>query len=64
MIVGVADTHTAIWHLFRFRDLRLSKAAASFINNAATALRRIAVSSVTLAEVVYLVEKAKTITPS
>ena len=55
MIAGVADTHTAIWHLFG--DARLSKAAASFIDNAATARQRIAVSSVTLAEIVYLVEK-------
>lgn len=57
MIVGVADTHTAIWYLFN--DVRLSKVAASFIDDAAAARQRIAVSSVTLAEVVYLIEKKR-----
>src|SRR5260370_8371427 len=55
MIAGVADTHTALWHLFD--DKRLSAAAEAFINNAATARRKIAISSISLAEVVYLVEK-------
>jgi hypothetical protein len=34
MIAGVADTHTALWHLFD--DKRLSTAAGAFINEAAT----------------------------
>ncbi|HEV2199468.1 MAG TPA: type II toxin-antitoxin system VapC family toxin [Bryobacteraceae bacterium] len=55
MISGVADTHTALWHLFD--DPRLSRPAAEFIDQAAAARRRIVVSSVSLAEVVYLVEK-------
>lgn len=55
MISGVADTHTALWHLFD--DPRLSRPAADFIDQAARARRRIAVSSVSLAEVVYLVER-------
>jgi PIN domain nuclease of toxin-antitoxin system len=33
MIAGVADTHTAIWHLFD--DPRLSQAARKFIDDAA-----------------------------
>jgi PIN domain nuclease of toxin-antitoxin system len=53
-IAGVADTHTALWHLF---DKRLSTAAEAFINEAATARRKIAISTISLAEVVYLVEK-------
>jgi len=55
MIAGVADTHTALWHLFD--DKRLSAAAEAFINEAATARRKIAISTISLAEVVYLVEK-------
>ena len=55
MIAGVADTHTALWHLYG--DARLSARAASFINEAANARQKIAVSSITLAELVYLVEK-------
>jgi PIN domain nuclease of toxin-antitoxin system len=43
MIAGVADTHTALWHLFD--DKRLSAAAESFINEAATARRKIAIST-------------------
>jgi PIN domain nuclease of toxin-antitoxin system len=55
MIAAVADTHTALWHLFG--DARLSAAAAAFISDAATARRKIAISTISLAEVVYLVEK-------
>ncbi len=55
MIAGVADTHTALWHLFD--DKRLSVVAEAFINEAAKARRKIAISAITLAEVVYLVEK-------
>ena len=54
MIAAVADTHTALWHLFD--DSRLSRAAADFINQAA-ARRKIALSAISLAEVVYLIEK-------
>jgi PIN domain nuclease of toxin-antitoxin system len=57
MIVGVADTHTALWLLFD--DKRLSKAAGDFIENAAAQRRSIAVSAITVAEVVYLVEKGR-----
>ena len=55
MIAGVADTHTALWHLFD--DKRLSAAAEAFIDEAATARRKIAISTISLAEVVYLIEK-------
>jgi PIN domain nuclease of toxin-antitoxin system len=57
MIAGVADTHTALWHLFA--DKRLSAAAEAFINDAANARRKIAISTISLAEVVYLVEKSR-----
>jgi PIN domain nuclease of toxin-antitoxin system len=55
MIAAVADTHAALWYLFN--DARLSAAAEAFINDAAAARRKIAISSISLAEVVYLVEK-------
>jgi PIN domain nuclease of toxin-antitoxin system len=57
MIAGVADTHTALWHLFD--DKRLSAAAETFISDAAIARRKIAISTISLAEVVYLVEKGR-----
>ena len=55
MIAGVADTHTALWHLFD--DAHLSARARDFIDQAAGARRKIALSSISLAEIVYLVEK-------
>ena len=55
MIAGVADTHAALWHLFD--DARLSRAAGAFISEAATTRRKIAISIISLAELVYLIEK-------
>ncbi len=55
MIAAVADTHTALWYLFN--DARLSKVAGDFIDNSAAAGTQIAISSISLAEIVYLVEK-------
>ena len=55
MIAGVADTHTALWYLYD--DARLSVAAGDFIDQAAAAGRQIVVSSISLAEIVYLIEK-------
>jgi PIN domain nuclease of toxin-antitoxin system len=55
MIAGVADTHTVLWYLFD--DERLSAAAGEFIEQAAAAGNRIGVSSISLAEIIYLIEK-------
>lgn len=55
MIAGVADTHTALWYLYD--DARLSVAAGDFIDQAAAAGKQIVVSSISLAEIVYLIEK-------
>ena len=55
MIAGVADTHAAVWHLFD--DARLSITAGNFIDTAAKQARHVVVSAISLAEVVYLVEK-------
>ena len=57
MIAGVADTHTAHWYLFG--DLRLSARAKEFIDQAAASRRSIEVSPISLAEIVYLVEKSR-----
>ena len=57
IVVGVADTHAAVWHLFD--DPRLSAAARAFIDEAAAAGDMIAVSAISLAEIVYLVEKGR-----
>ena len=55
MIAGVADTHTAIWHLFG--DSRLSRLASEFIDSAAAARNKIVLSTISVAEVGYLIEK-------
>lgn len=57
MIVAVADTHAVIWNLFD--DNHLSQTAREFIENAAVEGDLIAISSITLAEIVYLVEKER-----
>lgn len=57
MIAGVADTHVAIWYLFD--DSKLSKAASAFIDQAVKSGAKIAVSSISLIEIVYLVEKVR-----
>ena len=55
MIAGVADTHTALWYLYN--DERLSGKAGEFIDSAAEMGRHIVVSTISLAEIVYLIEK-------
>jgi PIN domain nuclease of toxin-antitoxin system len=57
MIAGVADTHTTIWYLFN--DDRFSIASGDFIDQAAAGGDGIAISSISLAEIVYLIEKAR-----
>jgi PIN domain nuclease of toxin-antitoxin system len=54
---GVADTHAALWYLFG--DQRLSASAKAFVDDAAEASRKIAISAISLAEIVYLVEKKR-----
>src|ERR1039457_385162 len=55
MIAGVADTHTALRYLYD--DARLSAAPGDFIDHPAAAGKQIVVSSISLAEIVYLIEK-------
>ena len=54
MIAGVADTHAALWYLFK--NPRLSTRARQFMDDAAAAGQGIAVSSISLAEIVYLIQ--------
>ena len=57
MFAAVADTHTVIWYLFD--DVRLSLRAGNVIDAARQRGERVAVSSISLVEVVYLVEKGR-----
>jgi len=57
MARAVADTHTVIWYLYD--DARLSPTARTWIEDAAVAGEQIALSSITLAEMVYLIEKGR-----
>jgi PIN domain nuclease of toxin-antitoxin system len=57
VIAGIADTHTIIWYLFG--DSRLSKTAHTFIDTAAGQGVQIGISSITLVETVYLIEKGR-----
>jgi PIN domain nuclease of toxin-antitoxin system len=57
MIRAIADTHSAIWYLFD--DPRLSQTARDRIEEIAGSGDHLAVSSVSLVEIVYLAEKGK-----
>jgi PIN domain nuclease of toxin-antitoxin system len=57
MLTAVSDTHTVIWYLAN--DSRLSAVARVVFENAAQQGDQIAISSVTLVEMVYLVEKGR-----
>jgi PIN domain nuclease of toxin-antitoxin system len=57
VIAGVADTHTALWYLLK--NPRLSAAARSFMDDAASPGHDIVLSPISLAEIVYLVEKGR-----
>jgi PIN domain nuclease of toxin-antitoxin system len=54
---AVADTHAALWYVLK--NPLLSNRARSFIEDAAGAGVSIAVSAISLAEIVYLVEKKR-----
>jgi len=56
-IRAVADTHTVLWYLYD--DPRLSQAAEALMDAIDAAGDQIAVSSITLAEMIYLTEKGR-----
>lgn len=55
MIAAIADTHTVIWYLYS--DPRLGSNASAFIDATIASGNHIAISSISLAEMVYLIEK-------
>src|SRR3569833_577384 len=57
MFPAVADTHTALWYLYG--DHRLSSTAKSLIDHTAALGLQIGISSISLAELVYLIEKSR-----
>jgi PIN domain nuclease of toxin-antitoxin system len=57
VIAGVADTHTVIWYLAP--DVRLSANARAFIDSAFSAGIQIAIASISLVEMVYLIERSR-----
>jgi PIN domain nuclease of toxin-antitoxin system len=57
MIVAIADTHTTIWYLYS--DSRLGMAASDFIEDTIAKGDHIGVSAISIAEMIYLVEKGR-----
>jgi PIN domain nuclease of toxin-antitoxin system len=57
MLVAATDTHALLWYLYD--DQRLSGRARSFLDDATEGADTVAVSSITPAEIVYLVEKRR-----
>ena len=56
-IRAVADTHALLWYLYN--DPRLSATATTFMDTIDKDGDQIAMTSITLAEMVYLIEKGK-----
>lgn len=57
MIAAVTDTHAALWYLLQ--NGRLSNTARMYMDRAAETGYDIALSAISLAEIVYLVEKGR-----
>lgn len=57
MLRAVADTHVVIWYIFA--DPRLSATARTTIEQIAADGNQVAFSSITLAEIVYLIERGR-----
>jgi PIN domain nuclease of toxin-antitoxin system len=57
MIVAIAETHATVWYLFS--DPRLGRAASAFIDNAIIKGDHIGISSISIVEMIYLIEKGR-----
>jgi PIN domain nuclease of toxin-antitoxin system len=57
MIAAIADTHAAIWYLFS--DERLGLQASAFIDATISDGNHIGLSAISIAEIVYLIEKER-----
>jgi PIN domain nuclease of toxin-antitoxin system len=55
MVRAIADTHAVLWYLYN--DPRLSVTAGKMMDSAVQAGDEIIVSSITLVEIAYLIEK-------
>ena len=53
----VADTHTILWYLYN--DARLSTTASALMDKIDKTGDQIAIAAITLAEIIYLVEKGR-----
>ena len=56
-VIAVADTHAVLWYVYASPEL--SNAARTWIEDAAAHGAFIGVSAISLAEIVYLIEKGK-----
>lgn len=56
-IVAVADTHAVVWYLYD--DPRLSRAMRTMMDDAAARGDLIAMSSMSLAEMIFLIERGR-----
>jgi PIN domain nuclease of toxin-antitoxin system len=56
-MIAVADTHAALWHLFD--DPRLGRQAKGVFDRAVATQERVGLSTISLVEVVYRVEKRR-----
>ena len=57
MIVAIADTHAVLWYLYG--DSRLSTPARTTMELALTSGDQIGISAISLAEIVYLIERGR-----
>jgi len=57
MIRAIADTHAVVWYLFS--DPRLGSAASAFIEETIAKGDHVGISAISLAEMVYLIEKGR-----
>jgi PIN domain nuclease of toxin-antitoxin system len=57
MLTCIIDTHTVIWYLDN--DQRLSRKAREFIEMTAAHGDQVGLSTISLVEIIYLIEKAK-----
>jgi len=57
MVSAIADTHTVIWYLYD--DARISEKAKKFFESTKEKGNQIGISTITLVEIVYLIEKGR-----
>ena len=58
-LLAIADTHAFLWYLYD--DPRLSTSARTVLETAERTANQIGISTITLAEILYLIEKGRII---